>query len=140
VTDQDLAVPVEVVERRIDLVRGQKVMLDRDLAELHGVPTRRLNEQVKRNGKRFPVDFMFQHTFEEARSLLGLEHFLFTSRRSAALPSRSALGKWGTECKHFNRKCSKIAKCDLKARPALEVRPLCLYRARRNDAAIGAQQ
>ncbi|MFH2203512.1 MAG: ORF6N domain-containing protein [Elusimicrobiota bacterium] len=48
------------IERRIYLLRGQKVMLDRDLAEMYGVSTKRLNEQVKRNPKRFPADFMFQ--------------------------------------------------------------------------------
>lgn len=43
-------------------IRGQKVMLDKNLAEIYGVETRRLNEQVKRNEKRFPLDFMFQLT------------------------------------------------------------------------------
>ena len=50
---------------RIFTIRGQKVMVDRDLAELYGVPTYRLNEAVKRNIKRFPVDFMFQLTEDE---------------------------------------------------------------------------
>jgi len=54
---------------RILMVRGQRVMLDADLAELYGVPTRRFNEQVKRNIARFPVEFMFQLTAEEFRSL-----------------------------------------------------------------------
>jgi len=58
-------VPTERIEGKILLMRGQKVMLDRDLAELYGVPTKRLNEQVKRNIKRFPEDFMFQLTKEE---------------------------------------------------------------------------
>lgn len=62
-------VPVEVVERRIYLIRGQKVMLDTDLADLYQAPTFRLNEQVKRNRNRFPPDFMFQLTKEEAKSL-----------------------------------------------------------------------
>ena len=58
--------PVEnKVESLIRLIRGQQVMLDRDLAELYGVETRRLNEQVKRNIERFPEDFMFQLTKEE---------------------------------------------------------------------------
>jgi hypothetical protein len=64
-----LAIPPERVERRILLIRGQKVMLDTDLAELYQVQTFRLNEQVKRNRTRFPEDFMFQLTREEARSL-----------------------------------------------------------------------
>ena len=53
------------VESLIRVIRGQQVMLDRDLAELYGVETRRLNEQVKRNIERFPEDFMFQLTKEE---------------------------------------------------------------------------
>lgn len=58
-------VPVEFVERRILTLRGQKVILDSDLAELYGVETRRLNEQVKRNLERFPSDFAFQLTLDE---------------------------------------------------------------------------
>lgn len=57
------------VERSILLIRGHKVMLDSDLAELYGVPTFRLNEQVKRSIKRFPPDFMFQLAPKEAASL-----------------------------------------------------------------------
>ena len=60
---------VEVIERRIYLIRGLKVMIDVDLAELYGVPTKRLNERVSRNKKRFPEDFMFRLTKEEAESL-----------------------------------------------------------------------
>lgn len=55
----DSIVPVEVVERKIYLIRGQKVMLDADLAELYGVLTKVLNQAVKRNNERFPVDFCF---------------------------------------------------------------------------------
>jgi len=58
-------IPREVIENKIYLVRGQKVMLARDLANLYGVSTKRLNEQVKRNLKRFPGDFMFKLTKEE---------------------------------------------------------------------------
>ena len=58
-------VPQEIIENKILLVRGKKVMLDRDLAGLYRVPTGRLNEQVKRNKERFPEDFMFQLTKEE---------------------------------------------------------------------------
>ena len=55
-------VPGERIESRILLIRGQKVMLDSDLAELYGVSTKRLNEQLKRNQNRFPADFMFKLT------------------------------------------------------------------------------
>jgi hypothetical protein len=68
-TTNDLAVSVQLIERRIYLIRGHKVMIDVDLAELYGVPTKRLNEQVRRNSKRFPADFMFQLTKVEAEAL-----------------------------------------------------------------------
>ena len=64
-----LPVPIELIVRRIYAIRGQKVMLDADLAELYEVPTFRLNEAVKRNRSRFPEDFMFQLTKEEAQAL-----------------------------------------------------------------------
>ena len=60
----------EQVERRIYTVRGQSVMLDSDIAKLYGVETSTLNRAVKRNAERFPVDFMFQLTAEEAQSLI----------------------------------------------------------------------
>lgn len=63
---EERQLPVENnVESLIRVIRGQQVMLDRDLAELYGVETKRLNEQVKRNIERFPEDFMFQLTKEE---------------------------------------------------------------------------
>ncbi len=61
----DTLIPAERIERAILLIRGQKVMLDRDLAELYGVETRVLNQAVKRNARRFPDDFMFELTREE---------------------------------------------------------------------------
>ena len=62
-------IPVEVIEKKIYLIRGQKVMLDSDIAEMYGVETFNLNKAVKRNIDRFPKDFMFQLTKEEAVSL-----------------------------------------------------------------------
>jgi len=62
-------VPAEIIERKIYLIRGHKVMLDADLAELYGVPTKRFNQQVRRNLKRFPADFMFQLKKDEADAL-----------------------------------------------------------------------
>ena len=66
-----MALPIltEHVERNILLIRGHRVMLDTDLAILYDVPTKRLNEQVMRNKKRFPSDFMFQLTAEEVERL-----------------------------------------------------------------------
>ena len=58
-------IPQEIIERKIYLVRGRKVILDSELAKLYGVPTKRLKEQVKRNIKRFPEDFMFELTMQE---------------------------------------------------------------------------
>ncbi len=63
-------IPVEQVEQKILLIRGEKVLLDNDLAELYGVPTKRLNEQVRRNVERFPPDFMFQLTEKEMEELV----------------------------------------------------------------------
>jgi phage regulator Rha-like protein len=66
---RNLPVPVEMIERRIYLIRGKKVMLDSDLAELYEVETKALNRAVRRNLDRFPEDFMFQLTKEETESL-----------------------------------------------------------------------
>ena len=65
ITKSDQLVGVDNIEPLIKIIRGQQVMLDRDLATLYGVETKRLNEQVKRNIKRFPEDFMFQLTKDE---------------------------------------------------------------------------
>lgn len=62
-------IPIEIIERKIYLIRGQKVMLDSDLAELYGTETFNLNKAMKRNIERFPEDFMFQLMKEEADSL-----------------------------------------------------------------------
>jgi len=62
-------IPVETISQKIFIMRGVKVMLDADLAELYQVPTKRLNEQIKRNHSRFPEDFMFQLTKEEFMNL-----------------------------------------------------------------------
>lgn len=59
-----------VIENKIFTIRGQKVMIDRDLAELYEIETKRLNEQVKRNLKRFPTDFMFQLNDNEQNELV----------------------------------------------------------------------
>jgi phage regulator Rha-like protein len=65
----ELPVPAGLIERRIYVIRGQKVMLDSDLAELYQVLTKNLNKAVRRNRDRFPEDFMFQLTEEEDKSL-----------------------------------------------------------------------
>jgi len=75
-------IPAEVVERRILLLRGQRVMLDRHLAELYGVATRALNQAVKRNRSRFPDDFMFSLTREE---IMRISQSVTSSDRESSL-------------------------------------------------------
>lgn len=72
-------IPMEIIERKIYLIRGQKVMLDRDLAELYGVETRVLNQAVRRNIDRFPDDFMFSLTRDEIRRI---SQFVISSKDS----------------------------------------------------------
>jgi type I restriction enzyme S subunit len=79
-------IPLEKIEGRILLIRGHKVMLDADLAELYGVTTKRLNEQVKRNRDRFPDDFMFQLTGDEKDKVVANCDHLKKLRFSYALP------------------------------------------------------
>jgi phage regulator Rha-like protein len=68
-------VPRATVERRILLIRGQKVILDADLADLYGTTTKRLKEQVRRNRERFPLDFLFELTFnEKAKVVANCDH------------------------------------------------------------------
>jgi hypothetical protein len=67
--DERSPIPAEIIEQHIFLIRGQKVMLDYDLAKLYGVATKSINQAVKRNLKRFPGDFMLQLTFQEVRGL-----------------------------------------------------------------------
>jgi hypothetical protein len=78
----NVLIPVELIERRIYLIRGHKVMLDRDLAELYQVKPIALRQQVKRNLDRFPEDFMFQLTENEAELLVS----------QSVIPSKQSLG------------------------------------------------
>jgi len=73
---EPVKIPVERLEKAIFLIRGEKVMLDRDLAELYGVETRTLNQSVKRNLERFPDDFMFELTREE---IMGISQVVTSS-------------------------------------------------------------
>jgi hypothetical protein len=84
--DNDLTFPDEVVINKIFLIRGKKVMIDTDLAELYGVTTKRLNEQVKRNRKRFPTDFMFQLNEKEKQGLIESYSHLNRLKHSSKLP------------------------------------------------------
>lgn len=84
-TNSNSLIPAERIERSILLIRQQKVLLDKDLAELYGVATKVLNQAVKRNIRRFPADFMFQLSNEE------LEHWrsqIVTSNTAAKMGIR----------------------------------------------------
>lgn len=83
-----MSIPATVlrVEQRILVIRGQKVMIDTDLAELYGVPTKALNQAVKRNAERFPADFMFQLTAEEKAEVVTNCDHLTKLKFSKALP------------------------------------------------------
>jgi hypothetical protein len=80
-------IPVEVIEQRILLIRGQKVILDADLAMLYGVPTRVLNQAVRRNLKRFPEDFMFKLTQPEKNEVITICDHLKNLKYAKALPN-----------------------------------------------------
>jgi hypothetical protein len=83
----ELLVPEERIAQGILMIRGHKVMLDADLADLYGVTTKRLNEQVKRNQERFPVDFMFQLTEEEKAQVVANCDHLKRLKFSPVLPN-----------------------------------------------------
>ena len=83
---QTSLIPVERIERAILLIRGEKVMLDIDLAAIYDVTTKRLNEQVKRNLNRFPPDFMFQLTAAEKAEVVANCDHLIRLRFSSYLP------------------------------------------------------
>lgn len=76
----------KMVEQKIFVIRGQKVMIDRDLAELYGVETKYLNRQVKRNKERFPAEFMFSLTAQERGELVTNWHRFEKIKYSSTLP------------------------------------------------------
>lgn len=98
-------IPIEIIENKIFIIRGQKVMLDKDLAWLYEVETRVLNRNVKRNIERFPEDFMFQLTKEEFENLKfqngtskeneNLGSQFVTSKKDSNLISQIGISSWG---------------------------------------------
>jgi hypothetical protein len=84
--NENYLIPQERIERTILLIRGQKVMLDVDLARLYGITTRRLKEQVRRNLDRFPLDFMFELTVEEKTEVVAICDHLANIKFSQYLP------------------------------------------------------
>jgi len=87
VTGQKTIIPIGQIEQRILLIRGQRVMLDADLAMLYGVPTRVLNQAVRRNLKRFPQDFMFKLTQPEKNEVITICDHLKNLKYAKALPN-----------------------------------------------------
>ena len=81
-----MTIPMERVENRILTIRGHRVMVDSDLAEIYGVPTKRLNEQVKRNAERFPEDFAFRLTTGEKMELVAKCDRFSRLKHSTAFP------------------------------------------------------
>ena len=79
-------IPRETIENKIFLIKNKKVMLDADLAKLYGVTTKRPNEQVKRNKKRFPADFMFRLTKVERDKLVAICDRLEKLKHSSSFP------------------------------------------------------
>jgi len=79
-------IPQEIIENKIFILRGKKVMIDWDLARLYEVETKRLNEQVKRNLRRFPPDFMFQLAEKEKNELVAKSDRFKSLKHSSAMP------------------------------------------------------
>jgi phage regulator Rha-like protein len=86
VAQKQALVPIERIENKILLIRGQKVIIDADLAELYGVTTKQLNQQVKRNKDRFPKDFMFQFDKAEKAEVVTICDHLSQLKFSPVLP------------------------------------------------------
>ena len=84
--EKTIRIPIERIEQAILLIRGQKVMLDADLAVLYEVPTKALNQAVKRNERRFPPDFMFRLTKKEKGELVTNCDRFERLKHSSALP------------------------------------------------------
>ena len=85
-TNKRNVIPIQRIEETILFIRGQKVILDADLAKLYSVTTKRLNQQVKRNSNRFPKDFMFQLTAEEKAEVVANCDHLSGLKFSPTLP------------------------------------------------------
>ena len=85
-SEKKAMVPVGKIEQRILLIRGEKIIVDADLAEFYGVPTKRLNEQIKRNKDRFPDGFMFQLSAKEKTEVVANCDHLSKLKYSSSLP------------------------------------------------------
>ncbi|MEO5928145.1 MAG: ORF6N domain-containing protein [Patescibacteria group bacterium] len=99
--DTIVPIPEDRIESKIYLIRGKKVMLDRDLALLYGVTTGALNQAVKRNAERFPEDFMFKLSLSEASNLESQIVISSSVRRSDRSRSQFVILKRGMNIKHL---------------------------------------
>ena len=99
----EASLSIEAVRENFYIVRGQKVMLDRDLAMLYGVPTKVLNQSVKRNLDRFPGDFMFQLSKEEVEMCLRSQFVTLnsTATNQASLKLQSTVSNRGRHIKYY---------------------------------------
>ena len=99
----EASLSIEAVRENIYIIRGQKVMLDRDLAMLYGVPTKVLNQSVKRNLDRFPGDFMFQLSKEEVEMCLRSQFVTLnsTATNQASLKLQSTVSNRGRHIKYY---------------------------------------
>ena len=88
---------LELIEDRIYVIRGQRVMLDSDLAKVYKVETRVLNQALKRNVKRFPSDFVFQLNDDEVEAVWNSSQFVMSSKRGKSV---STLRLYGTRCSY----------------------------------------
>jgi hypothetical protein len=95
IMSDDALVPTEHIQSKILVLRGVRVVLDRDLAQLYGVPTKQLNQQIKRNARRFPEDFVFQLTAAEKAEVVTkcdrLRSLKFSSVRPYAFTEHGAI-------------------------------------------------
>jgi ORF6N domain len=98
----EMPLQVDQIGSLIRTIRGQKVMLDSDLARIYGVTTKRLNEQVKRNFNRFPPDFLFQLTDDEFESLSPHTNATFGFFPT---PSPKMARSWRRTCSTARRPC-----------------------------------
>jgi len=110
VPDQSL-VPVEAIVSKILFLRGEKVLLDRDLAELCGVETKQLKRAVRRDLQRFPKDFMFELTSDEVDSLR--RHFATLSWGGASITVRRSLSRWFKECTNCATSADSVRGCSI---------------------------
>jgi phage regulator Rha-like protein len=94
-----IPIPDELIVRRIHVMRGKKVMLDRDLAALYGVETRVLTQAVRRNKDRFPEEFMFQLTWEEAEASRS-QNVILNDAQETASRSQNGIAKRGGNIKY----------------------------------------